>query len=70
MTDDELRPYFESLNFEAKADAANDAARLKAYCESHMRCVKHHHRPAADIENPCPVCGSCVPFCVEAYPNV
>lgn len=69
MTEPELKKLYESAaGFEDRADADNDAAALKAYCESHTRCTRGHHRPMADINLPCPLCGSCVPFKVEAYP--
>jgi hypothetical protein len=70
MTEPELRKLYESaVGFEDRADAANDAARLKAYCESHTRCSRNHHRPLADIEKPCPICGSIVPFAITNYPE-
>jgi hypothetical protein len=69
MTEPELKKLYESARgFEDVADQANDAAQLKAYCESHVRCINHHHRPKADEDNPCPVCHSLIPYLVEKYP--
>jgi hypothetical protein len=61
--------YRQNVGWEEKVDADAEAAQLKAYCEAHTRCSKGHHRPVADIEKPCPVCGSIVPFNVEGYPS-
>jgi hypothetical protein len=60
--------YRQNVGWEDKIDADSEAKRLADYCAAHTRCAKHHHRPVEDIEKPCPVCGSCVPFLVEAYP--
>ena len=70
MDNIETQKLYESARgFEDQADAANEAAQLKSYCDTHTRCSNNHHRPVEDIDKPCPVCGSCVPFQVESYPN-
>jgi hypothetical protein len=67
MTDDQLRPYFEAVNFEDKADADAEAKRLAAYCASVVQCRNGHHRPKADEDKQCPSCGQWTSLIVEAY---
>lgn len=43
--------------------------KLQEYIATHVRCANGHHRPKADNEKPCPVCGKPVPFKVEGTPD-
>jgi hypothetical protein len=69
MTEPELKKlYAENVDFEDRADATNDAARLAEYLATHVRCVHGHHRQKSDEDQPCPVCHSLIPYAVETYP--
>jgi hypothetical protein len=58
---EQKRKLYESqCGFEDAADQMNDAARLKLYCDTHVRCVHGHHY--AKVMDACPTCRSCVPF--------
>jgi hypothetical protein len=70
MTNDELRPYLESVNFEDRADAEHEAARIAEYIATHVACRAGHHRPLNPenlYNDPCPVegCGSLVPHRID-----
>jgi hypothetical protein len=64
MTNDELRPYVESVGFEDRLD---EAEKLRLYIAGHITCRKGHHRERSKVDEPCPVCGSFVPFEVSGY---
>jgi hypothetical protein len=64
MKEDEQKRklYAENVDFESKADEMNEAARLKLYCDTHVRCVHGHHYDK--VFDACPICHSCVPFVI------
>lgn len=63
--DDKVKLYERTAGWEDRLDEA-EAARLKAFKETHVQCANKHVRPKSDDrDDKCPVCGSVVPFCVD-----